>query len=176
MKMKYTAAIALAVWLAVTGWLATMVIAKPAILHLGHDAEETAAMAELRAAIDRNHRAQQRAATLRRVPFVDGGRPLLALPAAPAAAGAGTWQAAQAQAAGYVGVPAPLDVSLVLDTDGRRTAIVDGQRVRVGSRLSDGSRVRAIGTGRVRIQRPDGEVVDRAVQSPYLTKASGVSQ
>lgn len=173
MKMKFLAMIALAVWLAVTSWLATMVIAKPAILHLGHDAEETASMAELRAAIERNRQAQERTASLRRASFVDGGRPLLALPSAAPAADTGAWQAARAQGTGYTGEPAPLEVSMVLVADGRRLAIIDGQRVRAGSRLADGSRVRAIGAGRVRIERPDGELVERQVQSPYMPQSTG---
>ena len=47
MKMKYTATFALVAWLLVTGWLASMVVAKPAVLRLGNQAEETAEMAEL---------------------------------------------------------------------------------------------------------------------------------
>lgn len=59
MKIKFTAAIALALWLAVTGWLATMVIVKPAVLRLGNDADETTVMVELRGAIERNRQMQQ---------------------------------------------------------------------------------------------------------------------
>lgn len=181
MKMKFTAAIALAIWLAVTGWLATMVIAKPAILHLGNDADETSAMAELRAAIARNTQARERTATLRRSVHAGDGRALLALPSssAPAAplasASARAWTGSTTQGA-PTGEAAPLQVSMVLDANGRRTAIVDGQRVRAGSRLADGSRVRAIGADRVRIMRPDGEIVDRQVQSPFLQQATGGRQ
>lgn len=176
MKMKYTAAIALAIWLAVTGWLATMVIAKPAILHLGNEADETPAMAELRAAVERNRRAREQTPVLRRTVFTDDGRPLVALPTL---AGSGSAYAGGGAGIGLNadGADAPLDVSMVLDTDGRRMAIIDGTRVRVGSRLADGSRVRAIASGRVRIVRPDGEVVDRHVESPFLpSQAGGGSQ
>src|SRR5690606_28823143 len=120
----------------VTGWLATMVIAKPAILHLGNNAEETPAMAELRAAVQRNQQAREQTASLRRAVFADGGRPLLALPTANADSGSGAWQATRTPGGDYTGEPAALDVSMVLVADGRRLAIIDGQPVRAGSRLA----------------------------------------
>lgn len=175
MKLKFTAALALAIWLAVTGWLATMVIAKPAILHLGNSADETASMAELRSAIERNRQARDQIASLRQSSFSDGGRPLIALQSALPAAGGNTTYSGYATVQDG-GAPAALDVSMVLDTDGRRSAIVDGQRVRAGSRLADGSRVRAIGAGWVRIERPDGERIDRPVPSPLQQQGKGAPE
>ncbi|MCW4454565.1 hypothetical protein OK348_07120 [Flavobacterium sp. MXW15] len=171
MKMKFTAAIALAVWLAVTGWLATMVIVKPAVLHLGIDADETAAMVELRAAIERNRQMQQRIAQLRQTGFSDDGRPLLALSPRPAAAGAGSLPA---HVGGSAGEPVAHSVSVVLEANGRRSAIIDGRHVRTGTRLTDGSRVGAIGADWVRIESPDGERVVHPVPSPYQSAAGAV--
>lgn len=174
MKAKFIAAAALASWLAVTGWLATMVVAKPAVLHLGTDAEETMEMAGLRSAIERNRGVQARIGALQptglpgtRTPLVAVAPPRLApaaLPGMPTSAGYGDVHGGLDAAA--TAAPA-LDVTLVMSTDGRRSAIVDGQHVRVGSRLDDGTRVRAIDAGGVRLQRPDGERVDRRVRAPY---------
>lgn len=173
MKAKFIAAVALALWLAVTGWLATMVVAKPAVLHLGGDADETMEMAGLRNAIARNHGVQAQLASLRPTGLPGTRQPLVALPPARVDP-AQTLGTAAASGYGYsygIDEPAPavaaLDVTLVMNTDGRRSAIVDGQHVRVGSRLDDGTRVRAIDAGGVRLQRPGGEQVDRRVRSPF---------
>jgi len=168
MKMKFTAALALAVWLLVTGWLATMVVAKPAVLHLGNDADDSAAMGELRAAIERNRRAQAQIAALRQATYFDDGRPLVAVQSVPPADdvpnGNGSYDRVGA-------APVHHDVAMVLETDGRRSAIVNGELVRAGSMLSDGSRVSAIGRGAVRIERADGERTDVRVPSPLLQRA-----
>ena len=163
MKMKFIAAAALAVWLLVTGWLATMVIVKPAVLRLGNDIDETAAMSELRASIERNRRMQDAIAGLRTSASVGHVAQLIALPVVTAT------DAADAQPAyGRDSVPAMRhDVTMVLDTDGRRSAIVNGELVRPGMRLADGARIRSIGTGSVRIEYADGARADLQVQSPF---------
>ena len=153
MKIKFTAAIALALWLAVTGWLATMVIVKPAVLRLGNDADETTVMVELRGAIERNRQMQQHIAQLRQTTFADNGQPLLALPSAAGAEGGDI----RSRPAGTTAEPVAHTVSLVLEANGRRSAIIDGRHVHAGARLDDGSRVAAIGTDWVRIEGADGE-------------------
>jgi len=166
MKIKFIAAIALVVWLAVTGWLATMVVVKPAVLQLGNDADETAAMVELRAAIARNQQMQAQVERLRRGAPVGDGQPLLALPlATPPASEAGP---SSALAAGAESDTAH-SVSLVLIADGRRSAVIDGQRVQRGSRLAGGARVLAIGPDWVRIRNAAGEQTTLPVPSPYTT-------
>ena len=166
MKIKFTAAIALALWLAVTGWLATMVIVKPAVLHLGNDADETAVMVELRGAIERNRQMQQHIAQLRQTTFADNGQPLLALPSAAGATGA-EGVGIRSLPAGATAEPVAHTVSLVLEANGRRSAIIDGRHVHAGARLDDGSRVAAIGTDWVRIEGADGERKVHPVPSPY---------
>jgi len=174
MKMKFTAAFALAVWLAVTGWLATMVIVKPAVLHLGNDADETAEMAQLRGAIEHNRQMQERVALLRQSAYADGNQRLLALPSAlPAAAEGGT--AAAQGATGTSSDPSTHTVSVVLVANGQRSAIIDGRHVRAGTRLADGSRVAAIGADWVRIESTDGARAVHAVPSPYQP-ASGAAR
>lgn len=163
MKIKFTAAIALALWLAVTGWLATMVIVKPAVLRLGNDADETTVMVELRGAIERNRQMQQHIAQLRQTTFADDGQPLLALPSAAGAEGGDI----RSLPAGTTAEPVAHTVSLVLEANGRRSAIIDGRHVHAGARLDDGSRVAAIGTDWVRIEGADGERKVHPVPSPY---------
>ncbi len=169
MKMKYTAIVALIAWLAVTGWLATMVIAKPAVLRLGNQAEETSAMAELRTAIARNNKAQALVAPLRHSAMVGIGTELVALPAtSPSGTTSGQPSYGQGGSA-----PGEHNVTMILTTDGRRSAVIDGQRVRTGSRLPDGSRVRAIGPDWVRIVDGSGALVVKAVRSPFLPQEGG---
>ena len=159
MKSKYTAATALLVWLLVTGWLATLVIAKPAVLRQSPTQEDTARMAELRAAIANNQSSQQLLASLASTGTQGSIGPVVALPALASVANATAGDAGLASASVQAGddqvVPAPR-LSAVIQTDGQRSAIIDGQVVRIGSRLSDGSRVRAIGHDWVRAQYAAG--------------------
>lgn len=159
MKSKYTAATALLVWLLVTGWLATLVIAKPAVLRQSPTPEETARMAELRAAIGNNQRSQQLVASLASTGSNGGFGPAVALPAPPgevsAAASDASLTGSSAYAADDLAMAVPR-LSAVIQTDGLRSAIIDGQVVRIGSRLSNGSRVRAIGHDWVRAQYAAG--------------------
>lgn len=149
MKSKYTAATALLVWLLVTGWLATLVIAKPAVLRQSGQLEDSALMAELQAGIEQNQRNRALVARLTAVDGLPGSGLPVALP---------RQQPSQA-AEGPDGQPAPVlapQLSLVLVADGQRSAVIDGVQVRVGSRLADGSRVRAIGTDWVQVQFAGG--------------------
>lgn len=180
MKMKYTAAFALVAWLLVAGWLASMVIAKPAVLRMGNQAEETAAMAELRNAINHNRNVADALATLRvsQFPIVDT-RNVVALPVAAAAAAAG---AQSASPGGYgngsgnteagAGTQAHA-ISLVLVSTGRRVAVIDGQYVQIGSRLADGTRVRAIGPDWVRLTDPAGNPQTYRVLNPLQPTQAG---
>lgn len=176
MKMKYTAASALLAWLLVVGWLASMVIAKPAVLRLGNQAEETAEMAELRNGIARNRQTAAAIATLRDAAFpVADGNGVIALPvAAPVstASVAGTTTGNQAGAEPGA-APAARALSLVLVTNGRRVAVVDGQYVQVGSRLADGTRVRAIGQDWVRLDDAAGTRQTLRVLNPLQPVQGG---
>lgn len=159
MKSKYTAATALLAWLLVTGWLATLVIAKPAVLRQSPTQEDTARMAELRTAIASNQRSQQLVASLASSGTQGSIGPVVAMPALPSVANPAAVDTglAAGNAASSEDQPVALPrLSAVIQTDGLRSAIIDGQVVRVGSRLSNGSRVRAIGHDWVRAQYAAG--------------------
>lgn len=180
MKMKFTAAFALAAWLLVAAWLASMVIAKPAVLRLGNQAEDSAAMAELRNAIARNRKAMEGMEALRGVaamPYA-GAAPVVALPVAMPAPtlnpdGSVAANRLRGAAVGAATGPATYAVSLVLVTDGRRTAVVNGEQIRAGSRLADGARVSAIGADWVRIDDPAGGRQTYRVRDPLAPENAG---
>ena len=166
MKSKYTAATALLVWLLVTGWLATLVIAKPAVLRQSPAQEETARMVELRAAISNNQRSQQLLASLASSDGNGSSGPLVAQSAPPSVT-AGDANLAGSSASGTDDQPMAVPrLSAVILTDGLRSAIIDGQVVRIGSRLPNGSRVRAIGHDWVRVQWAGGASQTHRLQSP----------
>lgn len=144
MKMKYVAILALALWLAVTGWLASMVIAKPAVLRNNQDADDTAIMAELRSGIDRNTRMREAILLLGNNDSHLSSGPMVAVAAS---------TASDSASAAEETVPPP-SVSLVLSSSHGRTAFVNGEQVRAGQRLPGGGRVRAIGENWVRIDDP----------------------
>jgi hypothetical protein len=172
MKMKFTAAFALLAWLAVVGWLASMVIAKPAVLRRGNQAEDTAAMADLRNSITRNRQVMESMAALHgaAAPAYAGPAEVIALPVAAPAAVDGSSSGMTGDAT--TGTVAHA-VSLVLIANGRRTAIVDGQSVRAGSRLDGGARVAAIGQDWVRIVDPAGNRQTYRVRDPLEPEMAG---
>jgi len=145
MKSKFIAPLALLLWLGVTGWLASMVATKPAVLRSNRDAEDTAAMAQVRLGIERNKQMLAAIEHLGTLGSQNAAGPLVAL-APKHDARAEALEAAQQ-------VP-PSKVSLVLSAGNSRSAVVDNQPVRVGQRLDNGARVRAIGSDWVRIDDP----------------------
>ena len=174
MKMKFTAAFALAAWLLVAAWLASMVIAKPAVLRLGNQAEDSAAMAELRNAIARNRKAMEGMDTLRGVALpYQGQGPLIALPAADTIA-MGVAGATASEIAAGTQPPAPEpELSMVLDAGGRRVALFNGEQVRPGSRLANGDRVRAIGPDWISVYGRDGKRTLHRVRSQFEPATGG---
>ena len=173
MKMKFTAAFALLAWLLVAGWLASMVIAKPAVLRLGNQAEDTAAMAELRNSIARNHQVMESMGVLRAsAPAYAGPAQLIALPVAAPVAAADGLRPGMAGGSESTG-PVTHAVSLVLTARGRRVAVVDGRSVRPGSLLDGGARVAAIGQDWVRIVDQAGNGETYRVLNPLQATQAG---
>lgn len=162
MKKKYIAMTALTVWLGVSGWLASMVIVKPAVLFLGNNAEESPQAAQLRASINRNRQVLELASRLRPVTAMSAGEGLIALPMVAETAPPITDDALSGPGT-FAGTT---NVSMILVTNGRSSAVVNGQPVRAGSRLDDGSRVLAIGRDWVRLRTADGETSVLKVRNP----------
>jgi hypothetical protein len=176
MKMKYTAVVALGAWLLVTGWLASMVIAKPAVLRMGNQAEDSAAMAELRNSIARNRKAMEGIESLRgaSLPYLARGT-LIALPVAGSgtlAAGLAGATASEIAAGGLPPPPEP-QLSMVLDAGGRRVALFNDEQVRPGSRLADGGRVLAIGPDWISVRDRTGKRATYRVRSPFVPVSGG---
>ena len=173
MKMKYTAAAALLAWLLVVGWLASMVIAKPAVMRTGNQSEETAATAELRNGIARNRRVAAAIAELHsNTPIlIADGASVVALPTAAPVASNNNGNGSTG-ADGSEGTTTHV-ISLVLAARDHRMAIIDGRKVRVGSRLDDGSRGAAISADGVRLADPSGKQDTYPVRNPLQPEQAG---
>jgi hypothetical protein len=135
------------------------------VLFLGNNAEESTQAAQLRASINRNRQVLELVARLRPVTTPSAGESLIALPPATDAAPSLT----DGSATGPDTFAGPVSVSMVLVTNGRSSAVVNGQPVRTGSRLDDGSRVLAIGRDWVRLRSADGQTSVLKVRNPVMS-------
>lgn len=172
MKMKYTAAFALAAWLLVAGWLASMVVAKPAVLRMGNQAEDSAAMAELRNAMTRNRNAVEALGALRAATTIDQ-TPLIALPTATTGPAGVAGATASEIASGAEPAAKEPQLSMVLDNGGRRVAVFNGEQVRPGSRLANGDRVHKIGLDWISVSGADGSHTIHRVRSQFEPLVGG---
>ena len=165
MKIKYSAMAALALWLCVVAWVSAMIVAKPTVFS-GYSAEDDSAfVAQLQQNI--NHNLQLHAALVdlaetrgwnRSGPVVTPDSTVLPGPA-------GSLIEAD--------VVVSHAVSMIISTDHSRRALVDGQLVRRGSRLRDGSKVSEIGKDWVRLMDATGRVLTLHVPGPFANVASG---
>lgn len=162
MKLKYSALAALALWLAVAVWVGAMILAKPRVQSRFDDEDASAQVAQLQASVERNRQLLGVLDRLEGQPLSSGAA-LLAVEPQPAPG--------QALSGDGLAVTAPRQLSLLLTTDGRRRALIDGQWVAPGGRLVDGSRVRAIGRDRVLLDTPAGESVTLLMPSPFAQPA-----
>ncbi|NZA25425.1 hypothetical protein H0E84_03440 [Luteimonas sp. SJ-92] len=166
MKLKYAAAISLLAWLGVVAWMATMVIAKPAVMRTRAGTTEPPVMNELRNGVARNQRAEQALAGLQAgVPAAGEG----AIALSPRGRlDPETGDALRIDAADAAALTADHVVSLIVSSGARRRALIDGRYVGPGARLDGGARVRAIGFDWVAIDdERNGRRILR-VRSPYL--------
>lgn len=161
MKHKHYALAALVAWLLVTGWMASMVVAKPAVMRVRAQAEDTPEILQLRQQLARNQRDMTLLARFDDLPYAsDDGQPLVALapPPAPVASAGNVGNAGE--------LPPDYEVSLVVSHQGRRRALVNGQYLAPGGRLENGARVLAIGPDWVRVDDPSEGVRLLRVQNP----------
>lgn len=166
MKLKYSASLALALWLGVVAWVSAMIVAKPSVQRAYADGDDSAAIAQLQLDINRNRQMLAALDALRTDAATADG--LAVAPAPAALPGAGTI------ATGEPGLPAQGHrVSMILSTERGRRAVVDGQLARPGTRLADGSRVRAITADRVLLEDPAGQRLTLRMPAPFSDGAAG---
>jgi hypothetical protein len=162
-KLKHSALLALALWLGVAIWVGAMILAKPRVQSRFDDEDASAQMAQLQANVQRN---RQMLGVLEQLenPPANTGAALLAVEPLPAAG--------QDVGEGSFTGPAPRQLTLLLSTDGKRRALIDGQWVAPGALLADGSRVRAIGRDRVLLDAASGETVTVMMPPPFSAQAT----
>lgn len=174
MKKKYIAMVALAGWIGVTSWLASMVIVKPAVYFQGSNVDESAEAAQLRAAVQRNKAVLETARKLRAPASTVTTTDLIALPRQPVNATVLEGGVVQLDEPSHAPA-APTRLSLIIRAEGVASAIVDGERVRVGSRLAGGSRVSAIGDTWLRLRHVDGSTQTLALPAPGVGGPEGAT-
>ncbi len=158
MKHKHYAAAALAAWLVIIGWLASMVVAKPAVMRVRGQTEDSPAALELRQNLARNTRDMELLARFDGLPDSSGdGQPLLALtpPALPLA-----------NAGNAANLVPDYVLSLVISHDKRRRALINNQYLTTGSRMDNGARILAIGPDWVRLDDPVNGIRILHVRNP----------
>lgn len=166
MKLKYSASLALALWLCLVAWGSAMIVAKPSVRHAYVDEEGSTAIAQLQLNIDQNRKALAALDALAQAPIAIASTPAVT-PSSAAPAGLATDGSPSAE-------PAVVShqLTLILSTDQGRRAIVDGLLLQVGARLADGSRVLAIGRDHVSLDAGSGERLTLRMPAPFSEPAS----
>ncbi|HAI58824.1 MAG TPA: hypothetical protein DCM32_02980 [Xanthomonadaceae bacterium] len=165
MRPKHYAALALLAWLAVVGWVGSMVAGKPRAFVGGFGDADAVVAGQIQLEIQRVEQvrtALQALAAAAPPPAQAAG--VVAepppMPGTEDGAGPGTALAA-------VSRPGDRVVSLILSGASIATrAIVDGRMVGPGTRLDDGAIVRSIGPRSVRIEEADGTQRTLALRTP----------
>lgn len=162
MKLKYSASLALALWLCVVAWVSAMIVAKPTVQRNYVDDDGSAAIAQLQNNINNNRRVLAKLEELRAVDGLRGQG--LAVASAPAEASGASPDS------GRSGAPVSGHrLSMIVSTGKGRRALVDGQLAAPGTRLADGSLLRAIGDDYVRIEDRNGQTRTVRMPAPFTT-------
>lgn len=166
MKLKYSASLALALWLCVVAWGSAMIVAKPSVRHAYSDEEGSTAIAQLQLNIDQNRKALAALDALALAPVAIASSPAVT-PSSAAPAGLASDEGTPAEP-----VVVSHQLTLILSTDQGRRAIVDGVLVRAGERLADGSRVLTIGRDHVSLDASSGERLTLRLPAPFAGQAA----
>lgn len=161
MKLKYSASIALALWLCVVAWVSAMIVAKPSVARAYSDSDDSVAIAQLQLGINHN---RQMLAAVDALQAIGSGDPR-GLAVAP---GADTPAAGDPAAADGMPFAQSHRLTLILSGDNGRRAVIDGQLARTGMELADGSRVRAITRDSVLIEDPLGQRLTLRMPAPFI--------
>lgn len=166
MKPKQFALLALLGWLAVAGWIGSMILAKPAALsRLDSDVDTGTAM-RIEADLRRTDQARTTLAGLVATPVRVAGSSIIALPPA-RGVGATALGAASGEGTQAPGAPPERTLAFIVSgRDLRPRAMIDGTLVGAGMRLPDGAIVRHIGARAVRIEDGEGQVHTLVLRTP----------
>jgi hypothetical protein len=167
MKQKQFAALALAAWLGVVGWVGSMILAKPQAFPAGFSDTDDSLAAQIQLEIQQSEQVGAALTALEAPKPALASASIIALtPAAPsvAATAAGGATTTDGVAAG---APAERVVSFILSGAGLASrAMIDGVLVGAGARLGDGAVVRSIGPRTVVIRDAEGVLHTLTVRAP----------
>lgn len=165
MKLKYSASLALALWLCVVAWVSAMIVAKPTVVGNFANGDESGEIAQLQRSINHNNAMLTALDALGGAPSDARRGPVVAPDPAPLPGSDGEIVTAD-------GVPVSKRLSLIISTEHSRRAVLDGRLVRPGTRLDDGSRVRSIGLDWLRIEDDAGQVSTLQLPLPFVDASS----
>ncbi|MGY0558944.1 MULTISPECIES: hypothetical protein [unclassified Lysobacter] len=167
MKLKYSASLALALWLCVVAWVSAMIVAKPSVANNFADGNESGEIVQLQRSINHNTAMLTALDLLDSAPDHAVAGPLVAPDPEPVAGSNGEIAAGTA-------VPIGNRLSLIISTERSRRAILDGRVVRDGTKLDDGSHVRSIGADWLRIENAAGDIETLQLPRPFAAASSQV--
>lgn len=165
MKQKQFAALSLMAWLAVVGWVGSMILVKPQAFPAGFAEADGAVAAQIQREIQQADALGAALGVLQATPRGMGEATIIAMPPTPVAA---DLAAGAASPTGTLeGGPAPRVVSLILSGAGiAARAMIDGVLVGTGARLDDGAVVRRIEPRTVLIRDTEGVMHTLALRTP----------
>ena len=130
MKRKYSAALALLLWLGVVAWVSAMIVAKPSVRRAFGDDSDSAQIAQLQLELGKNRGLLAMLDQLLSGGIEADAGPLLATPKAGAMASTDN-----PEASSELEAPVVHSLSLIVTSDRGRRAQVDGQWASLGQRL-----------------------------------------
>lgn len=160
MKLKYSASLALALWLCVVAWVSAMIVAKPSVANNFANGDESGQIAQLQRSLNHNNAMLAALDALDSAPSDTRLGPVVAPDPAPLPGSNGEVVAGN-------GVPVGNRLSLIISTERSRRAILDGQVVRPGTRLDNGARVSSIGQDWLRIEDAAGQISTLQLPQPF---------
>lgn len=172
MKQKQFAALALAAWLGVVGWVGTMILGKPQAFPPSYAETDNAMAAQIGLEIQQADALALALTALESPPRAVTGTAIIAVPpkAAPAvdpATGLAASGASSAATSLDAAPAAPRVVSMIISGVGLSPrAMIDGTLVGPGARLGDGAVVRRIEARAVHIRDEDGVMHRLALRLP----------
>lgn len=161
MKLKYSAAVALLLWLGVVAWVSAMIVAKPSVRRAFGNDSDSAQIAQLQVELGKNRNLLAMLDKLLAGTTDVDAAPVIATPTA----GATTNLDPDGNSADVA--PVVHVLSLILTSDKGRRAQVDGQWASLGQRLEDGSRLRQIGAAHVVLEDPAGQRITLRMPAPF---------